>query len=60
MMEAASTSEKTVADYMAQHPKRVIFIFWVPHRTHKLEVTPKLWVSTTEIGKIPAGETEVS
>jgi hypothetical protein len=27
MMEAASTSEKTVADYMAQHPKRVIFIF---------------------------------
>jgi hypothetical protein len=27
--------------------------------THKLEVAPKSWDSTTEIGKIPAGETGV-
>jgi len=28
--------------------------------THKLEVALKPWDSTTEIGKIPAGETGVS
>jgi hypothetical protein len=33
----------------------LIFEFFV--ETHKLEVMPKLWDSTTEIRKIPAGET---
>jgi hypothetical protein len=28
--------------------------------THKLEVAPKLWDGTTEIGNIPAGEIGVA
>jgi hypothetical protein len=31
------------------------FIPWLPHWGMKLEVMPKTWDSTTEIGKIPAG-----
>lgn len=38
---------------------RFIFFPKFPVGTHKLEVTPKSWESTTEIGKIPAGGTVV-
>jgi hypothetical protein len=36
------------------------FISEISIKTHKLEVAPKPWDRTTEIGQIPAGETGVS
>jgi hypothetical protein len=50
-----------VHDYSSRHrPAHRVhstFISELFIKTHKLEVTSKTWDSTTETGKVPAGET---
>jgi hypothetical protein len=55
-MQSLKEKTKTITREESTQP----YFLQFPVGTHKLEVAPKPWDRTTEIGKIPAGETGVN